>query len=112
MKKNLKRLGILGLVVGVLYIGYLFFIMPNGFTTQEGVVASFITNIDSSSACEEHFNKETTDLCEVLQENLDGTDVVFKSGRKTSDGMDIVLTIGENDIDFTVTFLEYSPSRL
>ena len=112
MKKLIKIVGIIVIVLGVIYGSYLLFVVPNGFTSEEAAVASFITNMDDNNTCSEHFYSETTDICEFLVLELGSKEVEFTSGVKTSEGMDITLTIDTIEVDFEVTFYEYEPSGL
>lgn len=111
-KNRLKRLGIMIIIGGIVFLSYTLFVKPNGFTAEQDVVGSFITNIEDAKACEDHFYHETTSICEVLQTEFEGKDVEFTSGRRVQGGMEIVLTVDEIELDFFVTFYDYEPSRL
>lgn len=112
MKKLLKRVLIIVGIIGILYLAYMFLVMPNGFISQQAVVASFVNNIEETNVCDEHFNTETTTLCETLQTEFEGKAVEFKSGQVNSSGMNITLLVDETEIEFEVTFTPYEPSGL
>lgn len=112
MKKLLKRLGIIAILGGTLYVSYLLFIVPNGFDSKEELLTSYIFNINDSDTCDSHFNSETTSICEVLQTEFEDKDVVFDKVFVTTSGLRADLMVDELPIQLDFTFVTYEPSGL
>ena len=87
-KRMAKRLLIIGSIVGVFYVSYLILLKPNGFTTSGDVTKSFIANLEQTSVCEDHFNAETSSICDTIVDSLEGSDVEFVEARIYSNNME------------------------
>lgn len=111
MKKLGKRLLILVGIIGGLYVFYLLFITPNGFTTEQAVVESYILNLNDES-CSEHFYNDTTEICETFNDIMDGHEVTIDTQRRTSQGYEVTLDVDGTIIPFTFIMYEYTPSGL
>jgi hypothetical protein len=112
MKKLAKRLGIVVLVLGVLYLVYLLFIMPNGFTDREDLATSFIENLADDNACEDYFNSETISICETFQTSLEGHTVEVTNTSMVQGVMDVTLLVDDAEVHFDFYFESYAPSGL
>jgi len=106
--RKLLRLGIIVVIVaGVLYVGYLVFVNPRGFTNKETLVESFIDNINSSDVCEKHFNEETLSYCEDFVGLFEGNSVVITEIDTNGSNVVFSLMIDDNvnEIEFTASFV-------
>jgi hypothetical protein len=111
-KNRLKRFGVFLIVVGVLYGSFMLFVKANGFTTERDVVVSFVANLEDPNVCNDHFVSETESICEVLVTQFEGKEVEFTSGKRTIDGLEVVLTVDDIEVDLLFNFEDYEPSGL
>lgn len=103
--KKLKKWVIRILIIGGLgYAVFMIFVNPSGFTSEQDVLTSFIANIDSKNACENHFTTETQSACEVFVTTLDGHTVSIDDMSSSALEMEVVLEIDGTTESFVVTF--------
>jgi hypothetical protein len=112
MKKLLKRLGILIAVGVVLYGGYMLFVTPNGYTTEEDVVRAFFTNMNEETVCEDTWYEDTTEVCAFLVEEFGDKEIVIDEVVDSVDGMLIRFSADGTDLEFYATFYTYEPTGL
>ncbi len=112
MKKLGKRLFIIIIVGAVLYGAYFLFMKPNGFVSSSAVSESFFSSLSESDVCENHFNSETTDLCTVVVDELDGKTVVVDDVVTSGSETTVTLTVDAVEISFVITCITQEPSGL
>ena len=105
MKKKLKIIGIALGVLAVLYGGYIVFLGPDGFTSEDELVESYITNLSSTDVCLTHFNEETQDVCNVFASSLKTEEVSVVSVSVSGDEAEVTLNVNGNNESFTFIFI-------
>lgn len=105
MKKKLKIVGIVLAVLVVLYGGYTLFLGPDGFTSEDELVESYITNLSSTDVCVTHFNEETLDVCNVFANTLKSEEVSVVLVDVNGDEAEVTLNINGTNESFTFIFI-------
>jgi hypothetical protein len=99
-------------VIGVvLYVVYLFGMMPSDNNNPVTLTTSFLDNITDDGVCESHFNPNTVSLCETFQTTL-GTTSFTHSEVGSGDEVVVTITIGSNEDTFTFSFIEEENTSL
>lgn len=106
MKKLGKRLLIVAIIGGLLYLGYLFFVMPSGYTDRAQLTEDFFTNMNASDACDTYFNPETTSHCASFVALFEGETLTVEDTVPTSRTVTVTVDVGGNTASFEVSFVE------
>ena len=80
--------------------------MPDEHNDPANLARDYFENIERSDICETHFNPETISVCESLQTDFDGEEIVIDSITKLGESIIVTISIGDNDDIFIVTFID------
>lgn len=105
MKKALKIGLIIVGVIGVLYLVYIFFMMPSTENSPQDLAKDYFENIDQTDICDTHFNPDTKSFCTQFQDLFTDQDVVVESTEISGGNVVITIAIGDNSEEFVVTFI-------
>jgi hypothetical protein len=111
MAKLGKRLFIIVIIGVVLYVVYLFGVMPSENNSPVTLTTSFLDNITDDGVCESHFNPNTLSLCETFQTTMGSTTFTHS---EVASGEEVVatITVGTNEETFTFSFIEEENTSL
>lgn len=107
-----KILIIIFIVVAIVYVLFLVFYKPNGFTDKEGLVNSYFKNITNESVCDDHFNPETADFCEYFQFSSQDKTIEIMSLTADGDNYLVVILLNTREVELVVSFIEIEVAGL
>lgn len=106
MKKFGKRLIVVAVIGGLLYLGYLLFVMPSGYTERDQLAEDFFLNMNAADACDTYFNPETVSHCASFVTLFDGETLTVEDTVPTSRTVIVTVDVGGNTASFEVSFVE------
>jgi|GEM_PF-1932859 len=112
----MKKIGkILLIIIGlgvVLYLFYLFVMMPTAANSPDTLAEDYFLNIKDSDVCETHFNPETVSYCETFKTLLEDEVFTINQIVKFGDEYKITITIDETSEEFIVSFISTEVSGI